>query len=148
MPETTVNNPTTAAFAELLTRFAGAVADKFSSSVDLSPEEQLKAPVGELLKSLGELLNLDVDHRRADHLRMCRSLTVKFDTHDRQGNKSSRSRCTRSLPRLISDFKGDRNQSYLNIEPSSRATMLAVPIFRRSLIPASAYFRDCSRLRI
>ncbi len=63
MPDTSVNNPPTAAFAELLTSFADAIADKFSSSVNLSPEEQLKDPAGELLKSLGELLNLDVDWR-------------------------------------------------------------------------------------
>ena len=63
MPDTSVNNPSTAAFTEVLTRFADAVKNKFSSSVNPSPEEQLKDPVGELLSSLGELLNLDIDWR-------------------------------------------------------------------------------------
>ena len=63
MPNRYSDTLSAAAFAEVLTRFADAVRNKFSSSVNLSPEEQLKDPVGELLKSLGELLNLDVDWR-------------------------------------------------------------------------------------
>ena len=63
MPESSVNNPPAAAFAEVLTRFAEAIAGNFASSVNVSPEEQLKSPVGELLSGLGGLLNLDVGWR-------------------------------------------------------------------------------------
>ena len=63
MPDTSVNNPPNAAFAEVLTRFADAVADNFTPSVNVSPEEQLKRPVGDFLRGLGQLLNLDVDWR-------------------------------------------------------------------------------------
>ena len=63
MPESTVNTPPATAFAELSTRFADAVADNFTPSVNVSPEEQLKRPVGDFLRGLGELLDLDVDWR-------------------------------------------------------------------------------------
>ena len=36
---------------------------QFQTPVDASPEDQLKGPVGELLRGLGELLNLDVGWR-------------------------------------------------------------------------------------
>ena len=63
MPDTSVNNTPIAVFAEVLTRFANAIADNFTPSVNVSPEEQLKNPVGELLNGLNELLNLDVEWR-------------------------------------------------------------------------------------
>ena len=63
MPDTSVYMPPAAAFAEVLTRFADAIADNFRRPVDASPEDQLKGPVGELLRGLGELLNLDVGWR-------------------------------------------------------------------------------------
>ncbi len=63
MPDTSVNNPPAAAFAEVLARFADAIADNFRQPVDASPEDQLKSPVGELLSGLGELINLDVGWR-------------------------------------------------------------------------------------
>ena len=63
MPETTVNNTPASAFAEILARFADAVSDNFTPSVNVSPEEQLKRPVGDFLRGLGELLDLDVDWR-------------------------------------------------------------------------------------
>ncbi len=63
MPESSVNNPPAAAFAEVLTRFADVIADNFRQPVDASPEDQLKGPVGELLRGLGGLLNLDVGWR-------------------------------------------------------------------------------------
>ena len=63
MPDTSVNNPPNAAFAEVLTRFADAVADNFTPSVNVAPEEQLKSPVGELLTELGGLIGRDIDWR-------------------------------------------------------------------------------------
>ena len=63
MPDTSVYMPPAAAFEEVLTRFADAIADNFRRPVDASPEDQLKGPVGELLRGLGELLNLDVGWR-------------------------------------------------------------------------------------
>ena len=63
MPDTPVNNPPNAAFAEVLTRFADAVADNFTPSVNVAPEEQLKSPVGELLTELGGLIGRDIDWR-------------------------------------------------------------------------------------
>ena len=46
-----------------MTRFADAVADNFTPSVNVAPEEQLKSPVGELLTELGGLIGRDIDWR-------------------------------------------------------------------------------------
>ena len=49
------------AFAEIVTGFADKVANNFSQPVSAQPEDQLKFPVGELLRAAGELTGLEVN---------------------------------------------------------------------------------------
>ena len=69
MPESTFNQIGTAEFPDLVRKFADDVALNFSQYVPAQPEDQLKAYVGELLRSVGELNGLGVNWRtevRAD----------------------------------------------------------------------------------
>ena len=50
-------------FREAVEAFAGAVAQRFASSVDAQPEAQLTEPVRDLLRACGEPWNLTVDSR-------------------------------------------------------------------------------------
>ena len=54
-------------FAEVVRIFADSVADNFRQHVAAQPEDQLKAPVGELLRATGELTNLRVAWRTEVH---------------------------------------------------------------------------------
>ena len=59
----------TGRFADAVERFANAIADNFSQPVAAQPEDQLKSPVGDLLRAVGQITNLDVRWRtevRAD----------------------------------------------------------------------------------
>ena len=51
------------AFAEIVTGFADKVATNFSQPVSAQPEDQLKFPVGELLRAAGRLTGLEVNWR-------------------------------------------------------------------------------------
>ena len=51
------------AFAEIVTGFADKVANNFSQPVSAQPEDQLKFPVGELLRAVGGLMGLEVNWR-------------------------------------------------------------------------------------
>ncbi len=73
---------TASSFAEIAASYANAVADNFRQPVAAQPEDQLKAPVGELLRATGDLTGLDVRWRtevRADdvHGRPDLGVTVK-----------------------------------------------------------------------
>ena len=60
---------TASSFAEIAASFANAVADNFRQPVAAQPEDQLKAPVGDLLRAAGDMTGLDVRWRtevRAD----------------------------------------------------------------------------------
>ncbi len=60
---------TASSFAEIAAGYANAVADNFRQPVAAQPEDQLKAPVGELLRATGSVTDLDVRWRtevRAD----------------------------------------------------------------------------------
>ena len=73
---------TASSFAEIAASFAIAVAGNFRQPVAAQPEDQLKAPVGELLRATGSMTDLDVGWRtevRADdvHGRPDLGVTVK-----------------------------------------------------------------------
>ena len=73
---------TASSFAEIAAGYANAVADNFRQLVVAQPEDQLKAPVGELLRATGHMTGLDVRWRtevRADdvHGRPDLGVTVK-----------------------------------------------------------------------
>ena len=73
---------TASSFAEIAAGYANAVADNFRQLVAAQPEDQLKAPVGELLRATGSMTDLDVGWRtevRADdvHGRPDLGVTVK-----------------------------------------------------------------------
>ena len=60
---------TASSFAEIAASYANAVADNFRQPVPAQPEDQLKAPVGDLLRAAGRITSLDVRWRtevRAD----------------------------------------------------------------------------------
>ena len=54
-------------FGEILGDFADSVANNFRQPVQAHPEDQLKGPVGELLRAAGELTNLTVSWRTEVH---------------------------------------------------------------------------------
>ena len=67
MPERP-NAPTTAAdFAESVGVFAESVASNFNQPIQAQPEDQLKGPVGELLRAAGQLVVLSVNWRTEVH---------------------------------------------------------------------------------
>ena len=55
------------AFAEAVGHFADEVAHNFSLPVSAQPEDQLKSPVGELLRAVGAMTSLVVDWRTEVH---------------------------------------------------------------------------------
>ena len=62
--------------------FADAVADNFSQHIDAQPEDQLKAPVGNLLRDIGQLTGTEVRWRtevRADDLHGRPDLGISID---------------------------------------------------------------------
>ena len=59
MPESSVNQTGTTNFGDLVRKFADDVALNFSQHVPAQPEDQLKAHVGQLLSSVGELNSLN-----------------------------------------------------------------------------------------
>ena len=58
---------TPSAFAEAVGHFAHEVAHNFSLPVAAQPEDQLKSPVGDLLRAVGEMTSLLVDWRTEVH---------------------------------------------------------------------------------
>ena len=58
---------TPSAFAEAVGHFAHQVAHNFSLPVPAQPEDQLKSPVGDLLRAVGEMTSLVVDWRTEVH---------------------------------------------------------------------------------
>ncbi len=71
MPTSNPNSPVPADFTELVLGYAGAVASNFKLPVDAQPEDQLKAPTGDLVRGVGRLAGLDVSWRtevRADDI--------------------------------------------------------------------------------
>ena len=58
---------TQSAFAEAVGHFANEVAHNFSLPVSAQPEDQLKSPVGELLRAVGEMTSRVVDWRTEVH---------------------------------------------------------------------------------
>lgn len=60
-------NSTPSNFGEIAKAFAETVADNFRQPVQAQPEDQLKAPVGELLRGTGELTGRDVHWRTEVH---------------------------------------------------------------------------------
>ena len=64
-----LNNPNGGeAFAKLVGQFANTIAYNFRQPVPAQPEDQLKGPVGELLRATGELTGLEVGWRTEVHL--------------------------------------------------------------------------------
>ncbi len=62
--------------------FADAVADNFNQLIDAQPEDQLKAPVGNLLRSIGQMTGIEVGWRtevRADDLHGRPDLGISID---------------------------------------------------------------------
>ena len=59
----TSNSTVPKTFAEVVARFAGVVAADFSQLIVAQPEDQLKTPVGELLRDAGQITGLDVQWR-------------------------------------------------------------------------------------
>ena len=59
--------PTLSAFAEVVGHFADEVAHNFSLPVSAQPEDQLKSPVGDLLRAFGEMTSRVVDWRTEVH---------------------------------------------------------------------------------
>lgn len=63
-----LNNPNGGeAFAKLVGQFADTIADNFRQPVPAQPEDQLKGPVGEILRATGELTGLEVGWRTEVH---------------------------------------------------------------------------------
>ncbi len=58
-----LDQPATADFTSLVLDYARGVASNFSLQVDAQPEDQLKAPVGGLMSSVGRMTGLDVSWR-------------------------------------------------------------------------------------
>ena len=58
---------TTAAFVDIVSAFANTVSNNFKQLVHAQPEDQLKAPVGELLLATGKLTGLEVNWRSEVH---------------------------------------------------------------------------------
>ena len=62
------NNPTVAhSFTEIVVRFASTIARNFGQPINAQPEDQLKTPVGELLRDAGQMTGLDVQWRTEVH---------------------------------------------------------------------------------
>ncbi len=69
MPASNPAQPTPADFTESVLDYANAVADNFSLHVEAQPEDQLKGPVGNLIRQAGAMAGLEVSWRtevRAD----------------------------------------------------------------------------------
>ena len=62
-PNTTSDSTPQASFAQVIGSFADAVTDNFKQLVSAQPEDQLKAPVGDLLRQTGGLTGLTVAWR-------------------------------------------------------------------------------------
>ena len=63
-----LNNPNGGeAFAKLVGQFADTITNNFRQPVPAQPEDQLKGPVGELLRATGELTGLEVGWRTEVH---------------------------------------------------------------------------------
>ena len=54
-----------------VTVYAGTVADNFKQQIDAQPEDQLKFPVGNLLRDIGQQTDLEVNWRTEVHPRRC-----------------------------------------------------------------------------
>ena len=63
MPKSSADQTSTTIFGDLVRKFADDVALNFSQHVAAQPEDQLKAYVGQLLSSVGELNSLEVNWR-------------------------------------------------------------------------------------
>ena len=63
----TSDSTTTAAFVDIVSAFADTVSNNFKQLVPAQPEDQLKAPVGELLLATGKLTGLEVSWRFEVH---------------------------------------------------------------------------------
>ena len=61
------SNSTPSSFVEIAKAFAEAVADNFRQPVQAQPEDQLKSPVGELLRAAGQLTGRTVSWRTEVH---------------------------------------------------------------------------------
>ena len=67
MPEHPNTSGTARDFTKVIRAFADAVADNFSQRIDAQPEDQLKSPVGEMLREVGRLTELEVGWRTEVH---------------------------------------------------------------------------------
>ena len=63
MPDSSLNLVDMTPFGDLVRKFADDVALNFSQHVSAQPEDQLKAPIGQLLRTVGELHGLEVNWR-------------------------------------------------------------------------------------
>ena len=63
----TSNSTAAGNFAEIVGRFASAIAGNFSQPIRAQPEDQLKSPVGELLRDMGKITSLTVSWRTEVH---------------------------------------------------------------------------------
>ena len=63
----TSNSTATGSFAEIIRGFADTVANNFRQPIQAQPEDQLKGPVGELLRATGQLTGLAVGWRTEVH---------------------------------------------------------------------------------
>ena len=63
----TSDSTATGSFAEIIRGFAATVADNFGQPIQAQPEDQLKGPVGELLRATGQLTGLAVGWRTEVH---------------------------------------------------------------------------------
>ena len=61
------SNSTPSGFGEITKAFADAVADNFRQPIQAQPEDQLKSPVGELLRAAGQLTGRTVSSRTEVH---------------------------------------------------------------------------------
>ena len=61
------SNSTPSGFGEITKAFADAVADNFRQPIQAQPEDQLKSPVGELLRAAGQLTGRTVSWRTEVH---------------------------------------------------------------------------------
>ena len=67
-PSTTSDSAPEAGFLQIIGGFADAVTNNFKQPISAQPEDQLKAPVGDLLRDTGSLTDLNVAWRTEVHL--------------------------------------------------------------------------------
>ena len=58
-PSTTSDSTPQARFVQIIGSFADAVTNNFKQPISAQPEDQLKAPVGDLLRDTGSLTDLN-----------------------------------------------------------------------------------------